>query len=82
MEEKLGTTDYAEEFTFTPNDILLKRDIDFINKKNIEEIYQRRTSRTNYEYIDDIELNIVGTEIVVKQINFRESIFKLCQKLY
>lgn len=33
LEEKLGTTDYAEEFTFTPNDILLKRDIDFINKK-------------------------------------------------
>ena len=34
------------------------------------------------KYVDDIELSLVGTEIVVKQINFRESIFKLCQKLY
>lgn len=30
--QKLDTTDIVEELGFTPKDILLKRDIDFINK--------------------------------------------------
>ena len=33
-------------------------------------------------YVDDIELALVGKEVVVKQINFRESICKPCQELY
>ena len=32
LEAKLDTTDCVEELKFTPRDILLKRDIDFINK--------------------------------------------------
>ena len=32
LENKLNTTDCVEELRFTPKDILLKRDIDFINK--------------------------------------------------
>ena len=32
--------------------------------------------------VDDIELALVGKEVVVKQINFRESICKPCQELY
>ena len=50
----------TEELRFTPKDILLKRDIDFINKvkldkeyqartKNLERLYQTRTSRTYNE---------------------------------
>ena len=34
------------------------------------------------KYVDDIELALVGKEVVVKQINFRESICKPCQELY
>lgn len=34
------------------------------------------------KYADDIELSLVGTEIVVNQINFRESICKPCQELF
>ena len=34
------------------------------------------------KYVDDIELSLVGTEIVVNQINFRESICKPCQELF
>lgn len=34
------------------------------------------------KYVDDIELALVGKEIVVKQINFRDSICKTCQELY
>lgn len=34
------------------------------------------------KYIDDIELDMICTEIVVKQINFRESLCKTCQELF
>ena len=90
---KLDTTDSVEELRFTPKDILLKRDIDFINKIKLDKKYQART-RTWKDYnreeqaelmmkcVDDIELSLVGTEIVVKQINFRENICKPCKELF
>ena len=43
LENKLDTTDCAEELKFTPKDILLKRDIDFINKIKLDKEYQERT---------------------------------------
>ena len=93
LENKLDSTDCAEELRFTPKDILLKRDIDFINKIKIDKEYQERTKTwkdyTRQEqaelimkYVDDIELTLVGNEVVVNQINFRESICKPCQELY
>ena len=93
LQNKLATTDCTEELKFTPKDILLKRDIDFINKVKLEKEYQARTktwkdyTRTEQaelimKYVDDIELALVGSEVVVKQINFRDSICKPCQELY
>ena len=93
LENKLGTTDCTEELKFTPKDILLKRDIDFINKVKLDKEYQARTKMwkdyTRQEqaelimkYVDDIELALVGNEVIVNQINFRESICKPCQELY
>ncbi len=93
LEYKLNTTDCVEELKFTPKDILLKRDIDFINKIKLDKEYQERTKTwkdyTRQEqadlimkYVDDIELALVGNEVVVTQINFRESICKPCQELY
>ena len=93
LENKLDTTDCVEELKFTPRDILLKRDIDFINKIKLNKEYQERTKTwkdyTREEqadlimrYVEDIELDIIGTVIVVKQINFRESICKPCQELF
>ena len=93
LENKLDTTDCVEELKFTPKDILLKRDIDFINKIKLNKEYQERTKTwkdyTREEqadlimrYVEDIELDIIGTVIAVKQINFRESICKPCQKLF
>ena len=43
LESKLDTTDCVEELRFTPKDILLKRDIDFINKIKLDKAYQERT---------------------------------------
>ena len=93
LEDKLDTTDCVEELKFTPRDILLKRDIDFINKIKLNKEYQERTKTwkdyTREEqadlimrYVEDIELDIMGTVIAVKQINFRESICKPCQELF
>lgn len=93
LENKLDSTDCAEELRFTPKDILLKRDIDFINKIKLDKEYQERTKTwkdyTRQEqaelimkYVADIELTLVGNEVVVNQINFRESICKPCQELF
>lgn len=93
LKNELDTTDCAEELKFTPKDILLKRDIDFINRIKLIKEYQERTKTwkdyTREEqadlimrYVDDIELALVGKEVVVKQINFRDSICKPCQELY
>ena len=93
LESKLDTTDCVEELRFTPKDILLKRDIDFINKIKLDKEYQERTRTwkdyTREEqadlimrYVEDIELDMIGTVIAVKQINFRESICKPCQELF
>ena len=93
LENKLDITDCVEELKFTPRDILLKRDIDFINKIKLNKEYQERTKTwkdyTREEqadlimrYVENIELDIIGTVIAVKQINFRESICKPCQELF
>ncbi len=93
LQNKLETTYCTEELKFTPKDILLKRDIDFINKVKLEKEYQARTKMwkdyTRQEqaelimkYVDDIELALVGNEVIITQINFRDSICKPCQELY
>ena len=93
LQSKLEDTDCAEELRFTPQDILLKRDIDYINKLKLNKDYQEQTktwkdySRKEkaeliMKYVDDIELVLVGKEISVNKINFRESICKPYQQLY
>ncbi len=93
LENKLETTDCTEELKFTPKDILLKRDIDFINKVKLKKEYKARTkmwkdytrqeqAKLIMKYVDDIELALVGKEVIVNQINFRDSICKPCQELY
>ena len=93
LENELQATDCAEEFRFTPKDILLKRDIDFINKVKLNKEYQERTKTwkdyTREEqadlimrYVDEIKLALIGNEVTVDTINFRDSICKPCQELY
>ena len=93
LQSKLDDTDCAEELRFTPQDILLKRDIDFINKLKLDKEYKEQTKTWKdytrkekaeliMKYVDEIELDIIGKQISVKQINFRESICKPYQQLY
>ena len=93
LQNDLDATNTTEELKFTPKDILLKRDIDYINRSKLSEEYKKRTKTwkdyTREEqadlimrYVEDIDLTLMGTEIIVKQINFRESICKPYQELY
>ena len=93
LQDKLEDTDCAEELRFTPQDILLKRDIDFINKLKLNRDYKEETKTwkdyTRQEqaelimkYVDYIELVLVGKEISVNKINFRETICKPYNDLY
>ncbi|MEE0866478.1 MAG: recombinase family protein [Clostridia bacterium] len=93
LQSKLDDTDSAEELRFTPQDILLKRDIDFINKLKLDKEYKEQTKTWKdytrkekaeliMKYVDEIELDIIGKQISVKQINFRESICKPYNDLY
>mgnify|MGYP002577488962 CR=1 FL=1 len=93
LEGKLGTTNSTEELCFTPKDILLKRDIDYINKLKLDKEYTEKTKTWKdytrdeqadlvMRYVDNIELELIGKEVVVKQINFRESICKPCRELF
>ena len=93
LETQLNNTDCAEELKFTPKDILLKRDIDYINKLKLNKEYKERTKTwKNYtreeqselimKYVDDIELALIGNVVAVKQINFRDSICRPCKELY
>ena len=93
LEEKLGTTNSTEELCFTPKDILLKRDIDYINKLKLDKEYTEKAKNWKdytrdeqaelvMRYVDNIELELIGKEVVVKQINFRESICKPCRDLF
>ena len=93
LENKLDSTECAEELRFTAKDILLKRDIDFINKIKLDKEYQERTKNWKdytrkeqadliMKYVDDIKLALIGNEVTVDTINFRDSICKPCQELY
>ena len=93
LETQLNNTDCAEELRFTPKDILLKRDIDYINKLKLNKEYKERTktwkdytreeqSELIMKYVDDIELAFIGNVITIKQINFRDSICRPCKELY
>ena len=80
LENELNNTECSEELRFTPQDILLKRDIDCINKLKLNKEYQERTrtwkdytrkeqSELIMKYIDEIKLSFIGTDITVDEIN-------------
>ena len=94
LQDKLNETEVCEELKFTPEDILIKRDIDFINSIKYPEKYKEynkswseysRDEKANLimSYIDEITL-VEGFNKVLEvgHIEFRESIAKPCKELY
>ena len=92
IQSELDTTNITEELKFTPQDILLKRDIDFINKVKLKDKYNERTktwkdytreekSDLIMKYIDDITLLEKNKVMIVDEVRFRESICRPCNEL-
>ena len=94
LEARLQETEVCEKLKFTPNDILVKRDIDFINSiKYPEKFKERNKFWKDYtreekadlimKYIDEIELtDKFGNDSDIEFIKFRESIANTSNELY
>ena len=92
LENKIVDTEVSDELRFTSEDILLKRDIDFINKIKYPDKYQdfnkfwkdyirEEKSELIMRYVDEIELDKVNNKYEVKFVKFRESICKPMNEL-
>ena len=94
LETKLNETEVCEKLKFTPNDILVKRDIDFINSIKYPDKYKQRNKFWNeytrdekaeliMKYIEEIELtDKYGNYTDIEFIKFRESIANASNDLY
>lgn len=93
INSKLLENSQAEQLNFTTEDILLKRDMDFINKVKLPISYYAfndnwdlldRDTRADIvmRYIDDIELELKNNKYEVKQINFRSTFYSDFEELY
>ena len=93
INSKLLENKQAEQLNFTMDDILLKRDMDFINKVKLPISYYAFNDNWNLldretkadiimRYVDNIELEIANKKYVVKQINFRSTFYSDYEELY
>ena len=93
INSKLLENNQAEQLNFTVDDILLKRDMDFINKIKLPFSYYTFNDNWNFldrdtkadivmRYIDDIELEYKNNKYQVKQINFRSTFYNDFEELY
>jgi len=94
LENRLNECEVCDVLQFTPEDILIKRDIDYINQILYPEEYKERNftweelsreekSNLVMNYIDEIKLYETSNhECKVDEIFFRESIAKPCNELY
>ena len=93
INSKLLENSQAEQLNFTIDDILLKRDMDFINKIKLPISYYAFNENWDFldrdtkadiimRYVDDIELEIENNKYEVKQINFRTTFYSDFEELY
>ena len=92
LQNELDEATSCETLNFTPQDILLKRDIDYINKVKLEKEYKERTktwkdytreekSDLIMKYVDDITLLEKNKVMIVDEVRFRENICRPCNEL-
>ena len=93
MKNKILENETAEQLDFTVDDILLKRDMDFINKVKYPISYYAfndcwdlldREIKADIvmKFIDNIELESKGNRYSVKQVDFRSTMYEDFKKLY
>ena len=62
--------------------IVEKTIVELEEKLNITDYTREEKADLIMRYVEDIELTLVGNEVILKQVNFRDSICKPCQELY
>ena len=93
LEIKLDETEVCEDLKFTPEDLLVKRDIDFINSIKYPNRYKEenkswknftREEKANFimSYVDEITLIQNKKSYEVEFVKFRETICKSINELY
>ena len=94
LEVKIKECDVCDSLNFTPEDILIKRDLDYINKIVYPDEYEENTymwkDYTRSEkadlimrYVDYVELEYgLYNKIRLGEVFFRESVCKPCNELY
>ena len=93
INSKLLENEQAEQLNFTIDDILLKRDMDFINKVKLPISYYAFNENWNLldretkadivmRYIDDVKLEMKSNNYEIKQINFRSTFYSDFEELY
>ena len=94
LEYKIRDCDICNELRFTPEDILIKRDLDYINQIVYPEEYEEHTymwkdytrkekSDLIMRYVDNVELTLYGkNKVKIGEVFFRESMCKPCNDLY
>lgn len=93
INSKLLENSQTEQLNFTIDDILLKRDMDFINKVKLPISYYAFNDNWDFldrdikadivmRYIDNIELEYKHNRYEVKQINFRSTFYNDFEELY
>ena len=94
LEYKIRDCDICNESKFTPEDILIKRDLDYINQIVYPEEYEEHTYMWKdyireekadliMRYVDNVELTLCGkNKVKIGEVFFRESMCKPCNDLY
>ncbi|MBD9098911.1 hypothetical protein EGP98_04910 [bacterium] len=94
LERQILEQEQVKELKFTPEDILIKRDMNFINRVKLpmlykaivecwEDLVREEKSRIIMNYIDDIKLTKNSlNQYVVESVNFRTTFYKDFKKLY
>ena len=94
LEEKIKECDLCNELKFTPEDILIKRDLDYINGLVYPKEYEENTymwkdytrsekSDLIMRYVNYVELEYYSkNKVRIGEVYFRESMCKPCNELY
>ncbi|MDD4298499.1 MAG: recombinase family protein [Bacilli bacterium] len=94
LKRKLLENDQVSELKFTKEDILIKRDMDFINKIKLPALYNNFVTTWNgldrdkkssiiMSYIDNIELKLdKNNNYEIDKVNFRSTFYKNWKELF
>ena len=93
LERMIHENKQLETLHFTPEDILIKRDMDFINRIKLPHLYDEflitwndldRDNKQNIvmNYIEDIELVEIDNKIIIDKANFRNTFYKDFKELF